>query len=201
MIVASGQGAHVLRAFEVCAVGPDGNTAVRAVIPTSVLIGTWLAHSSGMAPSSPRWFSGKLRPSNSVGEMLEALREQAGDGTRRVIVAQLEDSVADARALFRQFDLHHLPVVAGSQIVGIVSATDVLEFFAEHRELDPSKIQLSEIMTPEPDTIGRDASIAEAIRTLAAARFRSLPVTSPTGDIWDIITTRDLIRFLEMSIA
>jgi CBS domain-containing protein len=151
-------------------------------------------------PISQRLFGigGKHNPSQSVESMVERLREHNGEGDKRVIVAQLDDTVADANKLFKTFDLHHLPVVSGTKVVGVVSSTDLLTFFENSPLMDQSEAPLMSIMTADPQVIRKDASVRELVQTLAHSRFRCLPVVHPNGDIWDIVTTRDLVRFLEL---
>lgn len=152
------------------------------------------------APLSQRLFgiSFGRGPIEHVGALVEELRRAHPEGVGRVIVAQVDDSVADAQTLFQRLDLHHLPVVRGSHVVGMVSATDLLKFFSSTPLLDPQEIPLSEIMTPEPQVIRKDAPMRELIHTLAHARFRSLPVVNEHGEIWDIVTTRDLVKYLDL---
>jgi len=152
------------------------------------------------APLSQRLFGiGKLHPTSTVAEMLDRLRGIEPEARDRVVVAQPGDTVAAAHALFRRYDLHHLPIVDGAQVVGIVSSEDLLEFFAESGLADPAEATLSTIMTANPTTIRKDATIREAIGMLANASYRCLPVTNQTGEIFDIVTTRDLVQLLEAS--
>jgi hypothetical protein len=39
------------------------------------------------------------------------------------------------------------------------------------------------------------------VSILAQAQYRCLPVTNQTGEIFDIITTRDLVRVLQTLLA
>ncbi len=137
-------------------------------------------------------------PSNTVEGVIERLRGESAERGRQVIVARREDSVADAHKLFRSFELHHLPVVDGNRVVGIVSATDLLEFFANEGLMDPADAPLVDIMTSEPETIRKSAPIREVIKILAHSKFRCLPVVDDRNEIWDIVTTRDLVRLLEL---
>ncbi len=134
-----------------------------------------------------------------VEDLVERLRAAAGSGDDRVVVAQLEDTVGDAHRLFRAFDVHHLPVVSGAQVIGIVSATDLLNFYADNQLQDPNEVPLKTIMTADPQVIRKDAPVDELIHTLARSQFRCLPVVNATGELWDLVTTRDLVRFLEMT--
>ena len=39
----------------------------------------------------------------------------------------------------------------------------------------------------------------ELVEILAHSPFRSLPVLAEDGELWAIVTTRDLVRFLEIN--
>lgn len=156
------------------------------------------------APISQRilGITAKLGQPGTVEELVRRLRDQtpgsAESGQQRVIVAQQDDTVADAYKLFKNIDLHHLPIVSGATVVGIVSSTDLLDFFATTTLLDPNEERLREIMTPDPKTLRKDAPVSELIHTLANSPFRCLPIVSGQDEIWDIVTTRDLVRWLEL---
>lgn len=135
---------------------------------------------------------------STVASFVERLQADAPERHERVIVAQMNDTVADAYALFQRFDLHHLPVVDARKVVGIVTSTDLLHHFAHERTSDPTQVPLADVMTPEPHVVLKSSPIREVIRVLSHSTFRCVPVITDTGDIWDIVTTRDLVRFLEL---
>ncbi len=137
-------------------------------------------------------------PSSTVEGLVERLRKETLEGGQRVIVARCDDTVADAYKLFESFDLHHLPIVEGARVVGVVSSTDLVKFFANEGLMDPEDAPLADIMTKNPETIRKSAPIRDVIKVLAHSKFRCLPVLNEQDEIWDIVTTRDLVRFLEL---
>ena len=63
----------------------------------------------------------------------------------------------------------------GDRLVGIFTERDLLmRMAAAGRDLDRTAI--SEVMTREPDTIGADEPVAEAIRRMDEFSYRYLPV-------------------------
>lgn len=178
-------------------------TRIRASIASHGNAGTLLAPTVGMdVPLAQRLFGiRELHPTNTVRDLLEKVRGLPPEGGPRVIVAQRNDTVTDAHALFSRFDLHHLPVVDGAKVVGIVSTTDLLRFFVANEAAAAAGALLQEVMTPEPEVISVEASIRKAVGILAHASFRCLPVVNPANEIYDILTTRDLVRFLDVSIG
>jgi len=150
------------------------------------------------APLSKRLFGiGGAHVAETVEDVVLRLREHEPPD-KRVIVARRDDKVADAFKLFKNFDLHHLPVLAGNQVVGIVSTTDLLEFFSSTTLMDPGEAPLADIMTKDPQVVRKDTPVKALIQVLAHSAFRCLPVINAHGEIWDIVTTRDLVRLLEL---
>ena len=50
-----------------------------------------------------------------------------------------------------------------------------------------------DIMTPDPITIGPEASIAEAVKILLEKRFNGMPVVNEKGGLIGVITQSDLV--------
>lgn len=121
---------------------------------------------------------------------------QAGE----VIVARPEYTLHEAQQLFLEYNLHHLPVVAGEDdetVIGIVTTYDVMRFYAACNGVDPKTVQLRAIMTTEPVTVTADTTIRDAVHILANAHFQALPVVNGNERIVGIVTTRDVVRYLE----
>ncbi len=123
-----------------------------------------------------------------------------GDAGGKVIVATPDDPVSEAEQLFLRHDLHHLPIVLSKHddtLVGIVSTHDVLKFHAEYNGADPALVPLSAIMTATPVRITPSTTIRHAVALLAEAPFQALPVVNAADRIIGIVTTRDVVRYLD----
>jgi CBS domain-containing protein len=81
-------------------------------------------------------------------------------------------------------------VLQADTLVGIFTERDLLmRVAATGRDLDRTTI--SEVMTREPDTIGADEPVAEAIRRMDEFSYRYLPVIED-GKVIGVISTRHL---------
>ena len=139
----------------------------------------------------------RINTSDTVDAIMQGLPVAGSD--EKVIVACPNDSVEEACSLFLRFNLHHLPVIASRDdetLIGIVSTVDVMRFHAEFPESDPKSTPLRRIMTTSPVAIRPDATIKHAVELLSTATYQALPVVNGNGRILGIVTTRDIVCYL-----
>jgi len=94
------------------------------------------------------------------------------------------DDLVLARSMMTWATVRHLPVVDDGQLVGIVSARDVVA--------NPDKTIVSEVMTTPAQSIHPDDPVLEAAGRMAASKLGSLPVMDK-GKLVGIITTVDIL--------
>lgn len=124
--------------------------------------------------------------------------------SREVDTIQVDAPVSEARKLLRSRPFHHVPVLRGSQLVGIISVADLawvsLEaFVADGPTVDAWLDQTTTVealMTHEPETVGPDATLREAAVRLSEGAFHALPVVSDGGELLGILTTTDVVRYV-----
>jgi CBS domain-containing protein len=97
-------------------------------------------------------------------------------------------------------DLHHLPVVDGSQsVIGIVTRRD-LQLAA--RCYGTAPVEVSEVMHTPVITITPDSALRDAADRMRREGIGSLPVCdSEDGHLVGIITETDLLRALSELLA
>ena len=82
-------------------------------------------------------------------------------------------------------------VVDGSKLCGIFTERDALfRVLAEGR--DPGVTQLSQVMTPQPQTIHPDQPFLDALRMMHKGRFRHLPVVEDERPL-GMVSSRDAL--------
>ncbi len=86
-----------------------------------------------------------------------------------------------------------LCVVENGALAGIVSERDVVTHIAAGG--DPSHLTAGEVMSSDLLTVGPDATLLEAARTMREAQVRHLPVLS-AGQIAGMVSMRDLFGAL-----
>lgn len=106
-------------------------------------------------------------------------------------------SVAEARDALRLNSVHHLPVAEDGKLVGIVSASDVLNrMLVENNSALLASIPVRRFMEHDPVVLTRDATLRDAALQLSGGAFHSLPVVGPDRTLVGIVTTSDLIQYL-----
>jgi acetoin utilization protein AcuB len=94
-----------------------------------------------------------------------------------------------AHSMMREQRIRHLPVLHQGKVVGIVTDRD-LRLVETLRDVDPTKVAVSEAMTPDPYIVAPEASLDEVVSTMAAKKYGSA-VVSDHGHVVGIFTTVD----------
>lgn len=123
--------------------------------------------------------------------------------TANVCVADENDSLRDVLKIVKKEKIRHIPVTNGSEISGIISATDLnrLTFgglFDNQDGADEAILEMlsiPQVMTSKPRTINSDASIKEVAEIFANESFHALPVVDGS-ELKGIVTTTDIIKYM-----
>jgi predicted transcriptional regulator len=114
------------------------------------------------------------------------------------------DPISKVRKIMNETGVHHVPVVSGDELVGLISWSDILRlsfsdaFNTDERAVDAAldhSMTLEQVMAREPVTIADTGKIREAAEILSRGDFHSLPVVSGKKLV-GMITSTDLIKYL-----
>jgi len=120
--------------------------------------------------------------------------------TPNPVTVHQKTKVSEVRHLLAEGRFHHVPVVEGPRLIGIISATDLLRLtwgMDDERGLDSlldHTRTIPEIMRV-PVTVTPQTTIRHAVQILAEGRFNSLPVVSGQNLV-GIVTSRDVMTYL-----
>lgn len=112
--------------------------------------------------------------------------------------------VSSLRQIFEENQVHHVPVVSGEEVVGIVTSTDFMRIsFGEFGNQDAKGLdvildhtyKMRDVMVTNPVTIPKTSTVREAAKILGASNFHALPVVEENKLI-GIVTSTDLMNFL-----
>ncbi len=113
-------------------------------------------------------------------------------------------SLREAMELLSEKHISGVPVVSGGKVVGVFTATDLLDFLAEYDETSASvghrrartpldEVMVSEVMTRTISSLPPECSVEEAAAFMRLAQIHRVLVMKD-GDLLGIVTTTDLAR-------
>lgn len=104
-------------------------------------------------------------------------------------------SVAKALVMMEEHACHHLPVLDGGKLVGVLSDRDLSMARYSSNDIKAEHL-IKDLMTDMPITIDPSAEISTAIRAMLDNKINSLIVRAEKGQPWGILTSTDLLRYV-----
>jgi len=138
--------------------------------------------------------------------------------TRRPASVTPETPISEMIATMIDSRVDMLPVLAGKQLVGIVTASDIMKLFVRlgaiqrfcaksgkkrrlaHLEMSallPSVAQtVEDMMTDEPTCLASADCLRDAMEAMQEGRFRHVPILDQEGKLVGIVSDRDVLHHL-----
>ncbi len=122
---------------------------------------------------------------------------------REVITIQIDDKSSVVDTLMKLNPIHHLPVLEGKVLRGLISQRDLYRnmlsgaFFdseeEQHSFLD-NFTDIPSIMTRDPITLSPEQTLGEALHLVLEYRIGCLPLVNDRNEMQGIVTDSDLLR-------
>jgi CBS domain-containing protein len=124
--------------------------------------------------------------------------------TSPVQTVGLDAKLSEVRRVLTHGNFHHVPVVDGDTLVGIVSSRDLLRVYrassSKHSEKADDLLDggstLAGVMTTELATIRSDENAEAAIDLIASGAIHSVLVLDRAERLVGIVTDTDLLEYL-----
>jgi CBS domain-containing protein len=113
--------------------------------------------------------------------------------TTEVVTLTPEDSLGQARAIFLEKKIHHLPIVEGKILVGMVTSWDIFKLGKSAEEY--KDIKISDVMTRKLATLEPDSHLGAAAEVLMTHLFHAIPIVNDNHELIGIVTTYDLLKY------
>lgn len=112
--------------------------------------------------------------------------------------------LSDVRRLMAEKWFHHVPVVDGRKLVGLLTATDMLRlsvsaYGADEKTVDmmiDAQFSIQQVMTTGLFTVHGEQTVHHAADKLRSGQFHCLPVVDDDQNLLGIVTTTDLVQYL-----
>jgi len=113
--------------------------------------------------------------------------------TTPVKTVSANDTVEEVGEAMSRHDLVFAPVVdsLGGTVLGIISASDLLQFQASKR--DPKSVQAWEICTYKPIEVSPDEPLAEVARQMVARRIHHV-IVMQDQQIKGVVSSLDFVK-------
>lgn len=121
--------------------------------------------------------------------------------TANPLVVQLGEPASRVRKLLADQSIHHIPVLDGKRLVGMIGATDLASRIwgaSDGRGADTlldHTVTIGELMTANPVAIDVHGTVRQAAEAMVSGRFHAVPVTK-NGELVGIATTTDILSYL-----
>ena len=124
--------------------------------------------------------------------------------TRDLVTVSQNDKLSRVRQVLADQEIHHVPVVDGDSLVGIISSTDMMKLTFDAGAVDPRQMDaildqqfsVETVMSRELTTLHAGDTVRDAAMALSDGSFHSLPVVDSEQKLAGIVTSTDVIRYL-----
>jgi acetoin utilization protein AcuB len=113
--------------------------------------------------------------------------------TREVVTVKPGDDLNVVKNILFTKRIHHLPVVDGKKMVGIITSFDLVKLGKAHDDYGDIKVET--VMTQHVATLGPDEKIGAAAEVFLENLFHGLPIVDERGELVGIVTTHDILKY------
>jgi signal-transduction protein with cAMP-binding, CBS, and nucleotidyltransferase domain len=123
--------------------------------------------------------------------------------TTSVLSVEKQVGAGEVLRHFREYPIHHLPVMEGPRVVGLLSSADMMKLehmlprgIANPKAWLDERMKAAELVRRSAITCTADATVAEAACRMASHGIHALPVVDASDHLLGIVTTTDLMAAL-----
>lgn len=113
--------------------------------------------------------------------------------TKDVITLGPDNTLGEARDIMLNKHIHHIPILEGKKLVGMVTSWDMFKLGKSAAEY--STMKLSEVMTKRVATLDPDQHLGAVADVLTRHLFHAVPIVNDDNELLGIVTSTDIIRY------
>ena len=113
--------------------------------------------------------------------------------TTDVITLGPENTLGEAREILLGKHIHHIPIVEGRKLVGMVTSWDIFKLGKSAEEYKDMKVK--EIMTTKVATLDPDQHLGAVAEVLTQHLFHAVPIVNDHHELLGIVTSTDIVRY------
>lgn len=116
----------------------------------------------------------------------------------------IDQKLSEVRRKLAAPGVHHVAVLSGQTLMGMISATDMLKmtftaYGGDERSFDAyldHEFKIADVMTRSLNTLSTESSVREAVHQLAEGMYHAVPVVDALGHFAGLVTSTDLLRHM-----
>lgn len=113
--------------------------------------------------------------------------------TTEVVTLSPGSTLGEAREIFLTHKIHHIPIVDGKKLVGLITSWDIFKLGLS--TVAYQDMRVSEVMTTHLATLEPDQHIGAAAEVLMEHLFHAIPIVNDKQELLGIITSYDVLRY------
>lgn len=113
--------------------------------------------------------------------------------TSKVITLSPSDTLGQAREIFMTKRIHHIPIVEGKKLVGLITSWDIFKLGLS--AVAYQDMRVSEVMSTHLATLDPDQHIGAVAEVLMEHLFHAVPIVNEHLELLGIVTTYDVLRY------
>jgi CBS domain-containing protein len=125
--------------------------------------------------------------------------------TKNIVSVNLSDLFSVAKQKMESLSVHHLPVLEGKKLKGMISRIDILNYSdskaygideREESSVLDHTLTIEKIMTSNVTVLSENDTVRTAVEILTTSSFNSLPIVNSEHELVGLITSKDLLGYL-----
>jgi CBS domain-containing protein len=121
-----------------------------------------------------------------------------------VVCCEADATIPDVAALMRKHHVGDVIVVEGQAEnripLGIITDRDIV-IEAVALDIDASVLTAGDLMSAPLVSVAEDAGLVETLRQMRSHKIRRVPVVTPAGTLYGIVTADDIMNLMAMEMS
>ncbi|MBV6441341.1 MAG: CBS domain-containing protein [Haliscomenobacteraceae bacterium CHB4] len=113
--------------------------------------------------------------------------------TTQIVTLKPDSTLGEAREIMLSKRIHHLPVLEGKRLVGMITSWDIFKLGKSAE--DYQDIKAREVMTTKVATLDPDQHLGAVADVLTRHLFHAVPIVNDKKELLGIVTSTDIIRY------
>jgi acetoin utilization protein AcuB len=111
----------------------------------------------------------------------------------KLVTLSPNDTLDHVREIFLSKRIHHLPIVEGRALLGLVTSWDLFKLGISSD--DYAKTTVASVMTKKLATLEPDDKIGSAAEVLLEHLFHAIPIVNEDHELVGMVTSYDLLNY------